>query len=175
MAGNHRLSTHSPHFRSLSYTSDSPVDVSPTTTAHNRNPSSALLQDLLREKKASRHAQQQAVNRTASGGSDSSGLRAIQSSPLAPRNFNNAAHDRDRRSSGFAQSASTAKDMGLREAEDVNKPLIKLELYMLISLSVCLQAEQTKFRSKTRTVPPAATQRRVGSKAPKIRGIRASE
>ncbi|KAL8741092.1 MAG: hypothetical protein Q9190_006268 [Brigantiaea leucoxantha] len=151
MAGNHRLSTHSPHFRSLSYTSDSPVDVSPTTTAHNRNPSSALLQDLLREKKASRHAQQQAVNRTASGGSDSSGLRAIQSSPLAPRNFNNAAHDRDRRSSGFAQSASTAKDMGLREAEDYVSKLskqnfdLKLELYHRRQRNDELEAKLQKY------------------------------
>lgn len=75
------------------------------------NPSSALLQDLLREKKASQHAR-----RTSHRSDHTAYERQVQSSPIAPSAAGEASKSSDRRISGN----TAPKEMGLREMEEVS-------------------------------------------------------
>ncbi|KAL9043596.1 MAG: hypothetical protein Q9214_003221 [Letrouitia sp. 1 TL-2023] len=109
---------------------------SPTSSAHTDRLSSSLLQDLLREEKASRLAQKQAARaRRQSEEHDPLDRGEIQSSPMAPRQLTGASHNHDRRSSGITKSNIGVKDMGLRETEEYVSKLnkenfdLKLELY----------------------------------------------
>ncbi|KAL8838517.1 MAG: hypothetical protein Q9170_002097 [Blastenia crenularia] len=94
-------------------------------SANGMNPPSALLQDLLREKKAAQHA------RRTSQSEQASYEREVQSSPIAPSIANQVDKSNNRRASGNV----APKEMGLREMEDyiskINKQNfdLKLELF----------------------------------------------
>lgn len=101
---------------------DSDPPVRPETT-RSPNPTSSLLQDLLREKKA----QTQRVSRTYDlhgRGPDGQGSdldsRAIQSSPLVPTATRERSGTNGRRSSALGgKDPSVPKEMGVREMEQV--------------------------------------------------------
>lgn len=86
-------------------------------------PTSSLLQDLVREKKA----QTQRVPRTydpngqrSDGQGSALDTRAIQSSPLAPTTTRDRANTKERRTSAVGgRDASAPKEMGVREMEQV--------------------------------------------------------
>lgn len=75
------------------------------------NPSSALLQDLLRERKASQHAQH--TNRQQS--EYAAYERQIQSSPIRASGARQVSDSSNRRTSGY----TAPMEMGLREMEEV--------------------------------------------------------
>lgn len=93
----------------------------PHPTADGMIPSSELLQDLLREKKAAQHARRTSLSEQAAY------ERQVQSSPLASSMANQADKSTDRRTSGY----TAPKEMGLREMEDVKPLLIPLRYMML--------------------------------------------
>lgn len=128
----------SQHKRSDDVARDSDPPVWPETT-RSLNPTSSLLQDLLREKKA----QTQRVSRTYDlhgrrpdeQGSDLDS-RAIQSSPLVPTTTRDRSATNGRRSSALGgKDPSVPKEMGVREMEQyvskINKENfdLKLELF----------------------------------------------
>lgn len=111
MTTTHRYST-SLSYRPRSSEGQDPQNIH--STADKMNPSSELLQDLLREKKASQHA------RRMSQQSDyAASERQIQSSPIGPPGARQVSNPSNRRTSGY----TAPKEMGLREMEEVNRPL----------------------------------------------------
>ncbi|KAI4177634.1 MAG: hypothetical protein LQ348_005769 [Seirophora lacunosa] len=116
---------------------DSPTN--PTTM----NPSSALLQDLLREKKASQHAR-----RTSHRSDHTAYERQVQSSPIAPSAAGEASKSSDRRISGN----TAPKEMGLREMEEyiskINKQNfdLKLELFHRRQRNEALEVKVLKVK-----------------------------
>ncbi|KAL9606957.1 MAG: hypothetical protein Q9167_008080 [Letrouitia subvulpina] len=136
MAFDGRLSSQVTRLGNLSGASDNALGNPPISSAHTDRLSSPLLQDLLREEKASRLAQKQAArSRRESNEHDPLDRREIQSSPLAPRQLTGTSHNHNRRSSGITKSNIGVKDMGLRETEEYVSKLnkenfdLKLELY----------------------------------------------
>ncbi|KAL8777658.1 MAG: hypothetical protein Q9213_007757, partial [Squamulea squamosa] len=116
MADNRRLSMHTTHFRQSSEPPDH------RSSSGNVEPSSALLQDLLREKKASKR-----VSRI-SEFDDAINERQVQSSPIGP---SVPSKPHPRRTSGL----TIPKDMGVREMEEYISKLnkqnfdLKLEIF----------------------------------------------
>ncbi|KAL8710688.1 MAG: hypothetical protein Q9220_004706 [cf. Caloplaca sp. 1 TL-2023] len=104
------------------------------------NPSSALLQDLLREKKASQRAS------TISGSDLAMDGRQVQSSPIAPPAVGRASKSGARRSSGL----SKPNEMGVREmAEHISKIDkqnfdLKLEIFQRRQRNEDLEAKAAK-------------------------------
>ena len=87
------------------------------------NPSSKLLQDLLRERKAqSRNVEKAHDNnpRSRSGRNNSLDIREVQSSPTAPPATRDVSGNHGRRSSAFgAKTTLTPKEWGMREIDEV--------------------------------------------------------
>ncbi|KAL8894289.1 MAG: hypothetical protein Q9207_008523 [Kuettlingeria erythrocarpa] len=111
------------------------------STADKMNPSSELLQDLLREKKASQHARRMSQQ---SGYAASE--RQIQSSPIGPPGARQVSNPSNRRTSGY----TAPKEMGLREMEEyiskINKQNfdLKLEVFHRRQRSEALEARAEK-------------------------------
>ncbi|KAI4287011.1 MAG: hypothetical protein L6R35_003730 [Caloplaca aegaea] len=111
------------------------------TSADKMSPSSALLQDLLREKKASQHAR-----RTSHQSDHNAYDRQVQSSPIAPSAAGQASKSSDRRVSGNA----APKEMGLREMEEYISKIntqnfdLKLEVFHRRKRSEALEAKALK-------------------------------
>lgn len=118
------------------------------SSADRMSPSSALLQDLLREKKASQHAR-----RTSHQSDYATYERQVQSSPIAPPAVNQPRKASDRRTSGYA----APKEMGLREMEEVRRPCSNCRNVMLTYRIVHFQDQQAKLRLKARDLPSAST------------------
>ncbi|KAL8934132.1 MAG: hypothetical protein Q9216_006058 [Gyalolechia sp. 2 TL-2023] len=116
-----------------------PHQQSPHPTPDGMNPSSALLQDLLREKKAAQHA------RRMSESEQSNYERQVQSSPLAPSMASHSAAG-NRRSSAYA----APKEMGLREMEEYISKIskqnfdLKLEVFHRRQRNEVLEAKVVK-------------------------------
>lgn len=112
----------SPHKRSDDVAHDSDPPMRPETT-RSPNPTSSLLQDLLREKKAQtqRLARTYDLNgRRPDGQGSDLDRRAIQSSPLIPTTTRERSNTKGRRSSAVGgKDASAPKEMGVREMEQV--------------------------------------------------------
>ncbi len=96
------------------------------------NPSSALLQDLLRERKASQRANRISENDNASY------ERQVQSSPIGP---SAASKTHTRKTSGL----TVPKEMGLREMEEVKFQALKKQRQANKNL-VRFQAQQAELR-----------------------------
>ncbi|KAL8647349.1 MAG: hypothetical protein Q9210_005616 [Variospora velana] len=107
------------------------------TSADRMSPSSVLLQDLLREKKASQHAR-----RTSHQSDHNAYDRQVQSSPIAPSAAGQASKSSDRRVSGN----TAPKEMGLREMEEINTQNfdLKLEVFHRRKRSEALEAKALK-------------------------------
>ncbi|KAI4172617.1 MAG: hypothetical protein LQ343_003464 [Gyalolechia ehrenbergii] len=124
------------HSRQLPEPPDRP---SPRPTADGMNPSSALLQDLLREKKAAQHARRMSESQQSAYG------RQVQSSPLAPSMANHF-DPTNRRTSAY----TAPKEMGLREMEEyiskINKQNfdLKLEVFHRRQRNEALEAKAIK-------------------------------
>ncbi|KAL8742613.1 MAG: hypothetical protein Q9184_008225, partial [Pyrenodesmia sp. 2 TL-2023] len=105
------------------------------------NPSSELLQDLLREKKASQHARRMSQQ---SGYTTSE--RQIQSSPIGSQGPRQVSSSSNRRTSGY----TGPKEMGVREMEEyiskINKQNfdLKLEIFHRRQRSEALEAKAEK-------------------------------
>ncbi|KAL8933394.1 MAG: hypothetical protein Q9211_005804 [Gyalolechia sp. 1 TL-2023] len=118
---------------------DPPHQQSPRPTADGMNPPSALLQDLLREKKAAQHA------RRMSETEQFAYKRQVQSSPLAP-SMPNRVDTAHRRTSTY----TAPKEMGLREMEEyiskINKQNfdLKLEVFHRRQRNEALEAKAIK-------------------------------
>ena len=116
------------------------------------NPSSALLQDMLREKKA----QTQRVKKTydfTSGQNHGLDDRDIQSSPIASKSARDRSDAHSRRSSGVGvRSVTVPKEMGFREMEEyiskINKQNfdLKLEVFHRRQRNEILEAKLEKSR-----------------------------
>ena len=136
-------------------------------------PTSTILQDLLREKKAQSHR----VNKTYNVDSreprrrfSEFDTREVQSSPLAASNAPKAQAKHNRRVSGMGtRNSSGTKEMGAREMDEVTHRY-PLHLPALRSLSlVCLQDQQAKLRSQARVIPTSTTCRNPRSQAGEAR------
>lgn len=110
------------HKRSDDVAHDSNPPVRPETTK-SPTPTSSLLQDLLREKKAEtqRVSRIHDLNgRRPDGQGSDLDSRAVQSSPLVPTTAGERSNTRGRRSSAVGgKDTSAPKEMGLREMEQV--------------------------------------------------------
>lgn len=85
------------------------------STMSSTSPSSALLQDLLREKKSSHQKRHQSRRIPSDNGYDD---RPVQSSPIAPPN-KDVYPDTERRTSIGAGGSGRPKEMGAREMDEV--------------------------------------------------------
>lgn len=99
-------------------------DMSDTDTDDGSNPSSKLLQDLLREKKAQSRKVEKAQDpnpRMGLGRNNSLAVREVQSSPIAPAANRDFSATHGRRSSHFGRMDSlTPKEWGMRELDEVS-------------------------------------------------------
>ncbi|KAL8720149.1 MAG: hypothetical protein Q9225_002964 [Loekoesia sp. 1 TL-2023] len=134
MANSKRYSMPPSYSQKLPETSSQRI---PQPTADGMNPSSELLQDLLREKKAAQHARRTSLSEQVAY------ERQVQSSPIASSTANQADKSTNRRTSGY----TAPKEMGLREMEDyiskINKQNfdLKLEVFHRRQRSEALEAK----------------------------------
>ncbi|CAO1604657.1 hypothetical protein XANCAGTX0491_008200 [Xanthoria calcicola] len=133
MSTTRRYSTQTSRFTQSSEASDRQHSHS---SAANMNPSSALLQDLLRERKASQRASRISEN--------ASYERQVQSSPIGP---SAASKTHSRKTSGL----TVPKEMGLREMEEYVSKLnkqnfdLKLEIFQRRQRSDALEEKAAKL------------------------------
>lgn len=113
-------SSHQKRSDGIAHDSDSPVWPEPTTSP---NPTSSLLQDLLREKKAQtqHNSRTYDVNgRRPDGQGFDLDSRTIQSSPLIATTSRERSNTKGRRSSAVGgNDTSVTKAMGVRETDQV--------------------------------------------------------
>lgn len=122
---------------------------------------SALLQDLLREKKA-----QTRRNDSFTGSRPQRHeleTRALQISPLAAPAARERPNPSRRRSNAVAaKDASVPNEMGLRETDEVNFPAFNLFQRstdeLMVVETVHVEIEEAKLRSQIRTIPPSPTE-----------------
>ena len=100
------------------------ADMSDNETRDGSNPSSKLLQDLLRERKAQSRQSLQSQNPDSRKGGrrrNSFDVREVQSSPVAPAASRDVSGRHSRRSSNFARSEILSpKEWGMREIDEVS-------------------------------------------------------
>ncbi len=105
-----------------------------TGTNGGSSPSSKLLQDLLREKKAQSQKVEKAHNPNSQRGlgrSNSLGVREVQSSPIAPPANREFSATHGRRSSHFGRNDSlTPKEWGMREIDEVSNTGLACEIWL---------------------------------------------
>ncbi|KAL9135740.1 MAG: hypothetical protein Q9175_003064 [Cornicularia normoerica] len=110
------------------------------------NPTSALLQDMLREKKA----QTQRVKKTANGQMNGLDGRDIQSSPIASMTLRDGSDGQPRR--GSVRNVTMPKEMGFKEMEEyiskINKQNfdLKLEVFHRRQRNQVLETRLEKFQ-----------------------------
>ena len=116
-----------PHHHSRSESAGLPSPV-PNDSSQNTNPTSTLLQDMLREKKAeNRRLSRNFDLEMGQRGSSSNGPidRDVQSSPISSSASGRGAMGHERRSSAMGgRITSATKGMGVREMEEVGSRIL---------------------------------------------------